>query len=649
MAAVLLTSALVVGLLATTATPAHADHQVRVSPISGVDLKVGGQSQTVNLQVTNGNHNGGEGDGTASGVSFKLVVPLDNLGVYIDSDSAGGGANCSLNGSATEMDCSIDDIGPNQTWTGSVRIAAAPNSSLPPGESRNGTGQMTLTGSVFSGSQTFNVRLNGPDKAPQVAEISGTLLDIDTGEPIPNARVLLVDGAENTHEVGTNDQGLFRFRDLDIAPGSIGLQARTEGYEGIPWTGRAEAGERLTDIPLRARSTATPTPTASASATATPTATASASVAALPVKETSGGGTFFTTLMVVLGLTLVLAGGAAIVFMIWRRRRDDDEGFEDEPVSGPRGPQPLPGRHGAYRPSPTRVIGDAPTQISRPGGGPPLPAVGPRPALADAPTMLHGAAGADQTTVLPRHGSPPLRPPASGAPGPPPAAPGYGQPGYGSPVAPTSAGGHQGGYSGPPPGPSAGYGNPSGYGEPATPGYGATAAPSGGYGAEQPTYGGYVADQPTGRHGYAGSGQERPEPASGSGYGPDPYVRPASPAPGYGQPSYGQPGYEQPGYEQPGYEQPGYEQPRYGQPGYGQQPSHGQPGYGGRPGYGGSGYESGHRQADYGGRPAYPPEPVAEQPGHAGDHYDNSGQNSAQPRPRHAEPPDRRRLDWLDN
>ena len=648
MAAALLTSALVVGLIAT-ATPAHAAPDLQVDNIGTVNLKVGGGSQAVQIRVEN---KANQGDDAATDVGLTLTVPLDNLGVYIASDASGGGASCNLQ-NESRMNCTISEIGPGSSWAGVVQIAVRPTSSLEPGQVQEEQAQLVVSG---ADPRQFTVSLRGPDQAPRVAEVSGTLLDIDTGEPIPNARVLLVDGAENTHEVGTNDQGLFRFRDLDIAPGSIGLQARTEGYEGIPWTGRAEAGERLTDVPLRARSTATPTPTASASATATPTATASASVAALPVEKPSGGGTFFTTLMVVLGLTLVLTGVAAIVFMIWRRRRDDDEGFEDEPVSGPRGPQPLPGRHGAYRPSPTRVIGDAPTQISRPGGGPPLPAVGPRPALADAPTMLHGAAGADQTTVLPRHGSPPLRPPASGAPGPPPGAPGYGQPGYGSPVAPTSAGGHQGGYSGPPPGPSAGYGNPSGYGEPATPGYGAPAAPSGGYGAEQPTYGGYVADQPTGRHGYAGSGQERPEPASGSGYGPDPYIRPASPAPGYGQPSYGQPGYGQPGYGQPGYEQPGYEQPGYGQPGYGQpgygqQPSHGRPGYGasGQPGYSGSGYESGHQQADYGGQPAYPPEPVAEQPGYAGDYYDSSGQNAAQPRPRHAEPPDRRRLDWLDN
>jgi hypothetical protein len=620
-----LTAALVAGVVATAATPAHADPQLHIDNVGTVQLQVGGGSQTVNLRVVN--QAAADEENTATGVTLTLTTPLDNRGVHIASAASG----CSLGSNNTRMDCNIGSLGPGENWTGVIQLAVHGNSNIPPGQTQDGTAQIVVSATNTSAPpRSFTVRLRGPEEAPRVTEVSGILTDIDTGEPIPNATVQLVDGEEQTHSVGTNDNGEFRFRDMDIAPGTIGLRARKEGYEGETFTRRAEPGDRITDIRLVAKSTASPSPSASPSGSPTPTPSGSASAAPPPPAD-DGGSTFFTTLMVTLGVILVLAGIGAIVFMVWRRRQEeDDDGYDDadDPISGPRGPRPPPGGRGAYRPSPTQVMGDAPTQITRPGGGPPLPAVGPRPALADAPTMLlgaAGAAGADQTTVLPRQIPPSPHSPGSGGPtAPRPPAPGYGQPGqpgYGSPAAPSS-GGYSGAYGSPAaPGAPSGYSGPTaGYGNPATSGYGSS---GGGYAADQPTYGGYGTDQPTGRHGHSGHGYDRPEPASGGGYGPDPYTRPASPAPGYGQPGYGQPGYGQPGYEQPGYDPAGQHRA-----GGGETP----------------GYDGGYRHADHGGRPAYPPQSPG-QPGTGGDYYDDGSQRRA----RHSEPADRRRLDWLDD
>ncbi|WOC12859.1 CD225/dispanin family protein [Gordonia sp. MP11Mi] len=68
-------------------------------------------------------------------------------------------------------------------------------------------------------------------------------------------------------------------------------------------------------------------------------------------------------------------------------------------------------------------------------------------------------------------------------------------------------------------------------------------------------------------------------PQNPDGFGQDPFNKPDSGQPQYGQqpqygsqPQYGQPQYGQPQYGQPQYGQPQYGQPQYGQPQYGQNP-----------------------------------------------------------------------------
>jgi hypothetical protein len=646
-----LAAALVAALLTLAPAPAYASPKLEINRVSTVELDVGATA-SVQLGVANtASSSNPVEDSTAENVRLTLTVPLGNLGVHIASEASG----CSLRANDTRMDCDLGDLEPGASWADVIQLGVHGNSSIPPGQTEEGNAEIVVNSSNgASDSRRFTVRLRGPEEEPTVQEISGYVVDVDTGDRIANARVLLVDSQDQEFPVGTNDNGEFRFRDLPIAPGAFALQARKEGYNGRTYTGRAQAGDVQTDIRLVVESTETPEPTESPTSTPSPTPSATASASPAPALEaTSGsGGGGFTTVMIILGVALLLTGAGAIAFMIWRRfQEDDDEGYDDadDPVSGPHGPRPTPGGRGAYRPSPTQVIGDAPTQIARPGS---VPAVGPRPALADAPTMMHrpvSGGAPDETTMLPRQGaSPGPRPPVPGAGTPTSTTPGYGQPGYGQP------GYGQPGYGQP------GYSaSPSGYGSPAAPGagsYGSPAAPtyggqpygspatsgSGGYGADRAGYSGYPpgTEQPTGRFERPGYGYEPSEPAS-NGYGPDPYTRPstqATPTSGYGQPGYGQPGYGQPGNDQAGYTQPGYTQPGYGEPGYGQTPY-------GQPSYGSAGYDpqSGYQQPGYG-QPGYgadqtrPPEP-----GYGEDYQ----RDRPSPRPRHSSQD--RRLDWLDD
>jgi hypothetical protein len=655
-----LAAALVAALLTIAPTPALAqddDLEVNVDP-GRIELDSGGDAVTLAVSVTNK-------DDELPALNVELTVELPSIVRF-----EGNVARCNVSG--TSASCQRNTLGPGETWDLDFRVA--PGTEVAPGRTEEGRGEARVSGD----SRRFDVRLRGPEEAPTVQEISGYVVDVDTGDRIPNARVLLVDSEDQEFPVGTNDNGEFRFRDLDIAPGPYALLARKDGYTGRTHTGRAQAGDVLTDIRLVVESNETPEPTESPSATPSPTPSATATASPAPaIEATSGsGGGGFTTVMIILGIALLLSGAGAIAFMIWRRfQEDDDEGYDDadDPVSGPHGPRPTPGGRGAYRPSPTRVAGDAPTQIAHPGGG--MPAVGPRPALADAPTMMHrpvSGGAPDETTMLPRSGaSAGPRPPVPGAGTPPPTTPGYGQPGYGQP-----------GYGGSP----SGYGSPAApgagsYGSPAAPTYGGqpygspAASGSGGHGADRAGYSGYPpgTEQPTGRFDRPGYGYEASEPPASNGYGPDPYTRPsppATPTSGYGQPGYGQPGNDQAGYTQPGYTQPGYTQPAYGEPGYSQsgygqqeysQPGYGNSGYGqapyGQSSYGSAGYDAhqqpgyqqpGYQQPGYGqpgyGQPGYgadqarPPEP-----GYGEDYQ----RDRPSPRPRHSGQD--RRLDWLDD
>jgi hypothetical protein len=692
--------------LTVAAAPAYADHDLRLGPIGNIEVQAGGSSQNVQILVENraqGDHD--SEDGVARGVQVTMTVP-GGIGAVIQSAPNG----CGLGSNNTRMDCTVD-IPPGGTFSGVAQIGANGNAPVEAGESRSDVGEIFLS---TGARQQFNVKVNGPEKAPSVKEVSGVVTDRDTGEPVPGARVILKDGQGVEHQATTDENGNFRFSaDQNIAPGSIGLRASKDGFEfGSPPTLTVGPDETRNDIQLALASTATPSPAPSATATpsATPSATATAAATPVAAAEPASGGGFFTTMLIVLGGLFVALGVGAIVLLVIRQRRraqEEEDGPDGVggPPPGPRGPRPAPGSHGVYRPTPTQVAGaggGAQTQVIRPGPG--MPAVGPRPALANSPTMMQrGAAGsaADETALLPRAGGPP------------------GPAGPGSPTG-TAAGPRSG-----PGSPTPRSGAPAEPGAPG-PGYGSPAAAPGsgsGYRGDRPPYSAY--DQPTGRHERPGYPPDRPgypaerprHESEASSYGPDPYTQPsgtetrhdgrgyepraAEPRGGYGgghdtggydaaaydgqgysgqgysgqgyegrgyegrghdRPGHDQgyqgQGYEGRGYEGQGHDRPGYDQGYQGQ-GYQGQGYQGQ-GYQGQ-GYEGRGYEGqgypeqgyqnqGYQNQGYGGRGydergGYGGDPGYEPPPEQrrGDDY----QDDPETRPRHSGASERR-LDWLD-
>jgi hypothetical protein len=596
---------LFVALLPAVPAPAQGQQpQVRLESVNNVQLQVGGGNQNVEIRIQNQ-----DPALPAQNVTFTMTVPLTEFGVNIASVPGG----CRAQNNNSFMECTIAAIGGGQTASVVAQLGVPGNSPVQAGDSRNGTGQVNLTGN-FQGSTSFNVRLQGPDRPEGVPEVSGVVRDEVTAEPIEDARVLLADGQQQIFETSTNANGEFSFRDEQIAPGNLFIDPSKDGYlDGEPFEFAGQAGEPLTELAITLRSEASPTPTPSPTPTATATATAPAVAPA--ASSDSGGPSFFTIVMLILGGLLVLAGVGAMIWMWYRRRKErrEDEGPEgaDSPTSGPRGPLPTPGSRGVYHPTPTQAMGAAPTQVLGGGqtqvlgaGARALPAVGPRPGLADATTMMHGrGTAADETAMLPRAGSPAVP---------------YG----GDPTAATRPIGPRPPQPGPPPPPrrpAPTYGTPPPYEDPR------------GYGGAQPTqaYG-----SPSGRHaspapsshdgGYDRNPRDRGSYDDGS-YGPDPYTQPSAghrPGAGYEQPSYR----DQRGYGEH-YDDPGYRDTRYDRGGY-QAPE----------------YDAGPQNQAYDQptyrRPSPSPDPRS---------YDHQYDESTTTRPRHADPAERRRLDWLDD
>lgn len=317
---------------------------------------------------------------------------------------------------------------------------------------------------------------------PQVPEVRGTVTDLNTGQPVKDARVGMTDSAGTTWDnIGTDDNGAFHIPGTPqkpIAAGELRFTVRKEGV--VDYTSgaiMATANQPLTNVALKVQVLSTATPTSLPPITASDLTTETASSTTSIAPPSSSGLSGFSILLIVLGGLLVLVGIAAIVFL-FIRRNNDEEG-DGPPRGGPPGmggrggPPGPPGRGGP--PGPRRPGPPDRTMPIRPGYGPPRPGAPgsrdqtmiARSPLADAPTQLHRPGAAPQ----PPYGGPPAypgqQPPAGwggapGGPAPHPAGPGPQPPGYGGPPA-----GPPSGYPQQP----GGYGPPPGYGPPRPGGY----------------------------------------------------------------------------------------------------------------------------------------------------------------------------------
>ncbi|WP_331716486.1 carboxypeptidase-like regulatory domain-containing protein [Micromonospora echinofusca] len=625
--------ALVVGaLLAAPATPALA-----------ADVTVSPGSVTVNA-------------GSDAAVTVQVTPRDGDEKVQISLAGLPGGVSCAGG-------CGTIDFNNDRPRSQLLRLRANDNA---------GDANVTVTVAAEGdksgpGTATFQLGVKGkaqpsqPAPVQTVKSVSGKVVVQANGKAVPNAVVMLQDGAGKKIDTISDDDGNFRFSgssEKPIAPGrlavgaSVGEVYATKSFDAS--AGQSVTGQR---IALAIKVETTPSATPSATEEALPTeepveetpeesAEATPGAAANASNEDSGG--MGSWLIILLGGLLVAAGVGTIV-LLWMRRKDSGDEVDDTPA-GAAAAGAVPAARGAFRGA------DDQTRVVNRVGATPDPTMVGGTALSDAPTMMHrpvvddvppdpygappqpyGAAGNQQGWAGSGYGDEPAGPG------------GYGAAGYGN--APSSGGGYGSGGSG------GGYGNAPSSGS----GYGSNdyGAPTGAAGAAgYPPAGGGRGygeryDEPTGR--YTGDATQYPAPADpyatgvyqpeqGQGYGqsePGAYGRGGESTGGYERGGYGQSGGyggQEPPASRGGYGQPsGYDQPTsydnqagYGQGGYGQEPPQQRGGYEDRGGYGGQepstsrggyGQPGGYDEPTGHGRPDGPPQ------------QDRGG----------------RRLDWLDD
>ncbi|RKF27606.1 carboxypeptidase-like regulatory domain-containing protein [Micromonospora globbae] len=663
--------ALVAGaLLALPATPALAA-EVSVNPTS-VSLNAGSDT-TVTVRVSPGN---GDKNGEISLTGLPPGVTCSSGCGRLNLEGLPGQSKTQL------LTLSANDNAADANTTVTVRVV--------PDQSDPATGNFSLT--------VKGKAAPSPTQAQTVRSVSGKVVVKDSGDPVPNAFVILQDSGGHRYDTTTDGSGNWRFTGSSskpITPGRIDVGASFDDVREIASfnasAGQAITGKRIS-LPIKVEKTPSPTPSASVEPTEEPSEEPTEEVtgeaeeatdapAANASNEDSGGG-FGSILIILLGGLLVAAGVGTIVLLWMKRKENPDDAGDDAPVAaGAAGA--VPAARGAFR-----GADDQTRVVNRAGVGPDPTMVGGT-ALSDAPTMMHRPV-VDDVPPDP-YGVPPTQPYGGGAGGAGWSGGGYGDEpngygagGYGG--APSSGGGYGAGgdgYGGAP-GAGGGYGGPAGgYGNAPSSGggYGNTPSSDGGYGTAPSSGSGYGSrdyggpagaagyppasdgpgygeryDEPTGR--YTGESTQYPAPADpyatglyeqdqGQGYGhaePAPYGRDAEPTGGYDRRG---------GYDDRG----GYDQGGYGQPGaYGQEPPTQRGGYGQEPPTQRGGYDDrgGYDQGGYGQPGAYGQEPPTQRGGYddrggydQGGYYGDQGGRGRDG----AAHQDRggRRLDWLDD
>jgi len=627
-------------------------------------LQVGGGAQNLTVGATNKGF-------MPQDVQVTVNVPLTGDGVTVAAPNG-----CS--GSGNLFTCDKNNVGKDETASWTFKLTPPAQSPLTPNDQRNGTGSVAPVPPA-GGSQSFSLTLKGAaaptTQAPQpVNEVSGTVVDSRTGEPIGEALVILMDSGTATeakpYKTSTDSNGKFRFAsgNAPITAGSISLGASKQGFKLIKTqTFQAKGGSSYTGIKLSMQADAAATASddamtlPDASATTEPGASIAAPNPASAGKATSSDSGLFSWVLYILGGLLFILGIVAIVLLL--KRRNEGAGA----AAGPAGVGAAAGAAGRggnpYAGMPSNA-NDA-TQIVRSplvGSGDPYgdPYGDPPPDPYRAPDDYPAAGGAyadsaAATQVWSTGGAA-----AGGYAGAAATGGGYRDPetamyngedsygGYGQ----SAAGGYSAGDHG-----EQGYG-PGAHSDPA---YGAQGAA--GYGQGDDAYGGQGSAGYGGAHGnqgyddsgygarpaadpYAGGGYDDYDGRGGAGYGDttryaggDGYARQgghaAADPTGVFNGSYPSgAGYES-GYDEAagqGYDQHGgYDQQGHGQQGHGQQGGYAQQGHGQHGGYGQQGGYDQYQGYDQQGQ---------------GDGYDDEPTGS-----RRSAPPQQgrgQRVDWLD-
>jgi hypothetical protein len=507
-------AAVAMGTLAVAAPAYAADDKISVSVLPPGDFNPG-DSQTLVVRVDNKGHTNTTVQVSVGGLNNFTVSGASGC------DIGGGGSSCAVKFTASDDNKQVN-----------FTLKATGN--VDPGQSKTDHGKVqaaSIGGASDSADFSATIKGGQQTQAPAVPQVSGTVRDQTTGNPIKGALVVLVDGVncapgKEACQTGTDGQGAFRFTsrpDKPITPGSLQVGATKSGFANGVATVDGKAGQPATvtiklkpsaDASASATTDALPTLEAGP-ATDAPTAAATTGAGAQKKASASGPSTMSWVILVLAGLLVLLGVGVFVVMFLNRKKGDaeDEDGGGGNPPTGPGPGAPPPVGGGVYGTGPgganaTMVAGAgmAQTVMATPGA-------------ADATAILRPQRPEDEFP------DPYAAPYPTNQAGYPPAGNGYGA---GAPGA--------GGY------PPAGYGGGQQQGQGG--GYGAAGQPAPGYGAATQV-GGYQPEQTQGYGappapyrpgGDYGNGYHDEYGAGGAGYG-------AAPA-GYEQP---QGGYEQQG------------------------------------------------------------------------------------------------------
>jgi hypothetical protein len=358
-------------------SPAFAAPTIDVSN-GNVDLNPG-DSKDVTFRLTAGNT-------AEKGVKFTVDVGGQLNGIVTIATSETG---CAVTQGGTNVTCSKIDFDAQEKKDFTFAFTAK-NQGLQPGENRNGGATLHID---FGGSKSVGITAHGPaqqqpptQQQQTVTEVSGSVVNIDTGEGLGGAAVIVSDQGGHEFAVNADGKGAFKVlpaADKPISPGTITIGASKALYTAATQTREGAAGKGVTGVrvSLKLAAAASDAATAPTDPNAGAVPTSSASGGAVADQKTTNasadsGTSFLSWLAIGIGVLLFLAGVGAIVVLVMRRKGDRDEPDDDgyDPQGGPRGPRgaPVPASQGVYHggPDATRVarggMNDA-TAIVRPG------------------------------------------------------------------------------------------------------------------------------------------------------------------------------------------------------------------------------------------------------------------------------------------
>ncbi|HZN70081.1 MAG TPA: carboxypeptidase-like regulatory domain-containing protein, partial [Micromonosporaceae bacterium] len=229
-------AALVAGTVLVLPSPAHAeDPSVQITNLSNSNLRAG---ESADLQFTVENANLQE-------TSFSIRVEVFD-GVTCQGDCNPVRAIGPAGGKATfnaKLVAGNIPVGANRS--GRIRVIAKGN---PPNDNDEDAAEVNLT-------------VRGPDQAPSIKRISGTVRDQATNEPIDNADVSIRDSRGQSFETQTNNDGEWSFtssQERPIAPGSIAITVRAEGYANVTKRQNVGPDKSLTGFRISLQSTTAP-------------------------------------------------------------------------------------------------------------------------------------------------------------------------------------------------------------------------------------------------------------------------------------------------------------------------------------------------------------------------------------------------------